>query len=126
MLLVNHTLMKHHDTHWWCKIKTEQTLLLHIKNVIIGGVERCKKNPLLRHDSFCLSHSAHVGLKYSCSVLLQCLKHLADRYSVRQEKKQKGKKHLSNASFFLPKILFIAFYNIWHSTNSWCFYKINL
>lgn len=49
-----------------------------------------KTHPLVHHDSFCLTHSAHLELKYSCSILLQCLKHLADCYSIRQEKKRKG------------------------------------
>lgn len=64
-----------------------------------------KTHPLVHHDSFCLTHSAHLELKYSCSILLQCLKHLADCYSIRQEKKRKGggKTSLSNTFFFFQK-----------------------
>lgn len=72
-------------------------------NNIIGRVEGYfkKPHPLVHHDSFCLTHSAHLELKYSCSILLQCLKHLADCYSIRQEKKRKGgKKHLFLILFF--------------------------
>lgn len=55
-LFFSHILMKHYDTHW-CKIETEQTLLLHIKHIIvIGLVERLKK-PNTIH--FCIViHSA--------------------------------------------------------------------
>lgn len=41
------------------------------------------------------------------------------------EKKQK-KTPLSKTFFFFQKSFLLHFYNIWHSTNSWCFYKINL
>lgn len=87
-LLISHTLMKHHDTHWWCKKPwTNPTITYReYKNRSCWEIKRetKKHRPLLHRDSFCLSHSALVGLKYSCSILLQCLKHLADRYSIHQ------------------------------------------